>query len=184
MKKLLKRFTVGDLVLIAAMAALGIAIKPIVVPLAHLVSTPLMIPGGALAGGLYMMWIVVAFGLTGKHGTALLVGLIQAILVMILGVSGSHGAMSLFSYTLPGLLVDLVFLLLRRGIDNMPLSLMAGILANLAGTICVNIIFFSLPMIPLLLSLCVAAFSGGLGGVLAWLLLKALKKYGIGGKIS
>lgn len=184
MKKLLKRFTVGDLVLIAAMAALGIAIKPIVVPLAHLVSSPLMIPGGALAGGLYMMWIVVAFGLTGKHGTAFLVGLIQAILVMILGVSGSHGAMSLFSYTLPGLLVDLVFLVLRRGIDNMPLSLVAGILANLAGTICVNIIFFSLPMIPLLLSLCVAAFSGGLGGVLAWLLLTALKKYGIGGKIS
>ena len=55
MKRLLQKFTVRDLVLIAAMAALGIAIKPVVVPLAHLVSTPLMIPGGALAGGLYMM---------------------------------------------------------------------------------------------------------------------------------
>ena len=180
MKRLLQKFTVRDLVLIAAMAALGIAIKPVVVPLAHLVSTPLMIPGGALAGGLYMMWIVVAFGLTGTHGTALLVGLVQAILVMITGVSGSHGAMSLLSYTLPGLLVDLVFLLLRRGIDSLPLALLAGLLANLAGTVCVNIVFFALPLIPLLLSLCVAAFSGGLGGVLSWLLLTALRRFGVG----
>ena len=180
MKKLLRKFTVRDLVLIAAMSALGIAIKPVVVPLAHLVSTPLMIPGGALAGGLYMMWIVVAFGLTGKHGTATLVGVVQAILVMISGVSGSHGAMSLVSYTVPGLLVDAVFLVLRREIESMPLALLAGLLANLAGTVCVNVVFFSLPAIPLLLSLCVAAFSGGVGGVVSWLLLSALRKYGIG----
>ena len=182
MRKLLERFTVRDLALIAAMSALGIAIKPVVVPLAHVVSTPLMIPGGALAGGLYMMWIVVAFGLTGKHGTALLVGFVQAVLVMITGISGSHGAMSLISYTMPGLLVEAVFLILRRGIDSLPLAMLAGMLANLSGTICVNIIFFSLPLIPLLLSLCVAAFSGGVGGVLSWLLLEALGKYGIGRK--
>ena len=184
MKKLLSHFSVRDLVLIAAMAALGIAIKPVVVPLAHLVSTPLMIPGGALAGGLYMMWIVMAFGLTGKYGTATLVGLVQAILVMITGVSGSHGAMSLVSYTMPGILVDAVFLLLRRGIDSLPLAMLAGMLANLAGTVCVNLIFFSLPLIPLLLSLCVAAFSGGVGGVISWLLLGALGKYGIGRKTN
>ena len=97
MKKLLAGFSVRDLVLIAAMAALGVAIKPVVVPLAHLVSTPLMIPGGALAGGLYMMWIVMAFGLTGKRGAATLAGLVQAILVMISGVNGSHGVLSLVS---------------------------------------------------------------------------------------
>lgn len=179
MKKLLKKFTVRDLVLISAMSALGIAIKPVVVPLAHLVSTPLMIPGGALAGGLYMMWIVVAFGLTGKHGTATLVGIVQAILVMISGVSGSHGIMSLVSYTAPGILVDLVFLILRRGVDTLPLAMLAGMLANLAGTVCVSVIFFSLPAIPLLLSLCAAAFSGGVGGVISHLLLTSLKKYGI-----
>ena len=32
----------------------------------------------------------------------------------------------------------------------------------------------------LLLSLCVAAFSGGLGGVLSWLLLTALRRFGVG----
>lgn len=179
MNKLLVKFSVRDLVLIAAMAALGIAIKPIVVPIAHLISSPLMLPGGALAGGLYMMWIVVAFGLTGKHGTATLVGIVQAILVLITGVAGSHGAMSLISYTMPGILVDVVFLIIRKEIGSMPLALLAGILANLAGTVVVNIIFFSLPMIPLLLSICVAAFSGGIGGVISWYLLTFLGKYGI-----
>jgi len=179
MGRLLKKFTVRDLVLTAVMAALGIAVKPIVVPLAHLVSTPLMIPGGALAGGLYMMWLVVAFALTGKYGTATLAGLVQAILVMITGISGSHGALSLVTYTAPGLIVDIVFFIIRRVPDTLPLSMLAGMLANLAGTVCVNVIFFSLPLIPLLLSLCAAAFSGGVGGVLSHLLLEALRRYGI-----
>ena len=46
-QRALRHFSVKELILIAAMAALGIAIKPLVVSLAHLVSTPLMIPGGA-----------------------------------------------------------------------------------------------------------------------------------------
>ncbi len=180
MRRVLSRFSVKDLVLTAAMAALGIAIKPILVPLAHFISTPLMIPGGALAGGLYMMWLVVAFGLTGKRGTASLVGFVQAILVVIIGVSGSHGIMSLLSYTLPGIAVDLGLLIIRRKIDNLPCAFVGGVLANLTGTIIVNLVFFSLPAIPLLLSMCVAAFSGGVGGILSWMLLKALKRFGLG----
>ena len=180
MNKILQHFTVRDLVLIAAMAALGIAIKPVVVPLVHLVSMPLMIPGGALAGGLYMMWMVVAEGLTGKRGTATMVGFVQAILVMVAGVAGSHGAMSLLSYTLPGVAVDLGLLLMRHRVCCLPCAFVAGVLANLAGTVMSNVIFFSLPLIPLLLSLTVSAFSGGIGGLLSWQLLKSLKRFGIG----
>ena len=180
MNKILQHFTVRDLVLIAAMAALGIAIKPVVVPLVHLVSMPLMIPGGALAGGLYMMWMVVAEGLTGKRGTATMVGFVQAILVMVAGVAGSHGAMSLLSYTLPGVAVDLGLLLMRHRVCCLPCAFVAGVLANLTGTVMSNVIFFSLPLIPLLLSLTVSAFSGGIGGLLSWQLLKSLKRFGIG----
>jgi len=179
-QRAIRRFTVRELVLIAVMAALGIALKPIVVPFAHLVSAPLLIPGGALAGGLYMMWLVVAMGLTGKRGTATLVGVVQAILVLITGVAGSHGLMSLLSYTLPGIVMDLGLFVMRHRVCCLTCAFVAGILANVTGTVVVNCIFFSLPLIPLLLSLAVAAFSGGLGGLLAWTLLKGLKKYGIG----
>ena len=161
------------------MAAVGIAIKPVVVSLAHLVSAPLLIPGGALAGGLYMMWLIMAFGLTGKRGAATLCGLVQAILVLITGIVGSHGLISLASYTLPGLSVDLGLLLVRHRCCCLPCCFLAGILANLTGTAVVNQVFFSLPLIPLLLSLAVAALSGAIGGIISWWLLSTLKKYGI-----
>ena len=87
--------------------------------------------------------------------------------------------MSLFSYTLPGAAADLLLLVIRRKVDSSATAFLAGIAANVTGTLCVNAIFFSLPLIPLMLSVCVAAVSGGVGGLLAWALLKSLRKYGI-----
>ena len=178
-KLTLRRFSIKDLILIAAMAALGIAVKTIVTPLIHLASAPLFIPGGALAGGLYMMWLVVASGITGKCGAATLAGLVQAILVILTGVGGSHGLLSLVSYTLPGLAIDLLLLISGHRICCLVCAFVSCILANLLGTVSVNLIFFQLPLIPLLLSLAAAAFSGGVGGVLSWHLLIALRKFDI-----
>ena len=180
LRKVFSYFTVRDLILIAAMAALGVALKPVINPIVHLITTPLQIPGGSLAGGLYMMWIVVAMGLTGKRLTPTMVGLVQAILVMITGITGSHGAMSLISYTLPGIVVDLALLIMNHRVCCLPCSFVAGMLANVTGTACTNMIFFNLPLIPLILSLLIAAFSGAIGGIISWGLLKSLKKFGIG----
>jgi len=65
-RMLLKQFTVYELIIIALTASLGIASKPIIVPLIHLITGPLFIPGGAVAGGFYMMWIVLGATLVGK----------------------------------------------------------------------------------------------------------------------
>jgi len=179
MQKALQRFSVKDLILISAMAALGIAVKAVLTPIIHLASVPLFIPGGALGGGLYMMWLLLASGITGKLGAATLTGLVQAIIVILTGVGGSHGVLSLFSYTLPGLAIDIWLLLSRHRLCCLTCAFVACILANLCGTMAVNMIFFRLPTIPLLLSLTVAAFSGGVGGVLSWHLLVALRKFDI-----
>ena len=178
-QKALQRFTIKDLIITAAMAALGVAVKAVVTPVIHLASAPLLIPGGSLAGGIYMMWLVVAAGITGKRGVATLTGLVQALLVILTGVGGSHGLLSLVSYTLPGLVVDIWLLISRHNICCLPCSFISCILANICGVASVNFMFFRLPAIPLLLSLTVAAFSGGVGGVLSWHLLKALKKHNI-----
>jgi len=175
----LRSFSVKDLIIIAAMAALGIAVKAVITPLIHLASAPLFIPGGSLGGGLYMMWLVMAAGITGKRGAATLAGLVQAILVILTGVGGSHSLLSLFSYTLPGLAIDAWLIVSRHRICCLPCTFVSCILANLVGTVAVNIIFFRLPTIPLLLSLAAAAFSGGLGGVLSWHLLRSLRKFDI-----
>ncbi|MBC6679957.1 ECF transporter S component [Zhenpiania hominis] len=182
MSKILQRFRIYDFVIIAIMAALGIAIKPVLVPLAHIISGPLMIPSGAFAGGLYMMWLVVGYGITGKPGTSTLIALIQAFLVMFTGVVGSHGVMSLFTYLSPGIVMDLLLLLIGHRVCCRGCAVIAGAAANVTGTACVNIVFFQAPGAYLLLILSIAVLSGGIGGLLAWELLKVLRKYNLTGK--
>jgi hypothetical protein len=176
----LKKFSIYDLVIIAVMATVGIVIKPVVSSAVHIISAPLMIPGGSLAGGLYMMWIVLGFAITGKHGSATLTGLVQAILVILTGAPGSHGVMSLVSYTAPGLAIDvLMFLLISLGgreFDRF-CAFFAGIAANLTGTFIVNVLFFHLPALFLALTLLAAALSGGVGGLIAYRLYVVVKKY-------
>ncbi len=163
----LRRFTVFDLIVIALMACLGIATKPLVVPLAHIITGPLFIPGGVLAGGFYMMWIVLGAALIGKAGTATLIAVVQAMVVMAVGMYGTHGIMSIFTYILPGLAVDGVFLISgHRGCCS-GCCFAAGVAANISGTFLVNLVFFRLPLVPLVLSLSTAALSGGVGGLIA-----------------
>lgn len=175
--KVLAKFSVYDLVIIAMMAALGIAIKPVIVPLAHILTGMIFVPGGAAAGGLYMMWLVLAFGLTGKRGAATLTAFIQALLIMSTGITGSHGVLSLVTYTFPGVMADLGLLLIRHRACCLPCAFLAGLLANVTGTFLTNFVYFRLPLIPLVLSVSTAALSGGIGGILAFEILKQFWKF-------
>jgi hypothetical protein len=56
----------------------------------------------------------------------------------------------------------------------------SGIAANIAGTFLVNLVFFRLPLVPLILSLSSAALSGGLGGIIAYSVIKQFRKFNIG----
>lgn len=175
-KRFFARYSLFHLMAIAMMAALGIAVKSVIVPLVHLVTGPLFIPGGVVAGGIYMMFLVLAISLTGMRGAGFLCGLCQGFIVLIVGVSGSHGALSLISYSLTGLSADIVMLALRhRGCCSF-CCFFGGMAANLTGTLIVNSAFFSMPAVPLALSLTAGALSGGLGGILAFAIAKRLKK--------
>lgn len=174
-----RSFQLSDYIILAMLAAMGIASKVIIVPLAQAMTGPLFIPGGVVAGGFYMMFLVLGAALTGKPGAALLVSLIQAVLVTITGSFGSHGAASLLTYTFPGLAVEVWFFLSRhRGCCPL-CCFVGGMVANISGTIAVNLAIFRLPLIPLMLSIAVAALSGGLGGLVASSIARNLKKLDI-----
>ena len=175
LKKFTGRFTVYQLMIIALTAAMGVAVKSVITPLAHVVTSPLFIPGGAAAGGIYMLFLVLAVSLTGKRGGAVLCGFCQGVIVLVVGAGGSHGALSIVSYPLTGLAVDLVMLTLRHNGCCLLCCFFGGIAANLTGTLIVNAAFFGLPAIPLALSLTAAAFSGGVGGAIAWAITSRLK---------
>jgi len=175
--KFLKKYTVFNLITIALMAALGIAVKSVITPLVHIITGPLFIPGGAVAGGVYMMFLVLAVSLTGARGAAVLCGLCQGIMVLIAGTAGSQGALSIVTYTLTGAAADLLLVIIRHKGCCVMCCFFADMVANLAGTLIVNSAFFNLPAVPLMLTLAAGALSGGLGGVLAWLITKQLRKY-------
>lgn len=178
-KTVLSKFTIFDLVIIGIISALGIATKPIVAPLIHIITGPLFIPGGAIAGGFYMLWIAIGIGYVKKFGTGTLIGIVQGILVIVSGIMGSHGIMSIISYTLPGVAMDLVFLVSKNKEYNILHYVFGCMAANVTGTLISNLLFFRLPGITLILLLSTASLSGAVGGIIASSLIKSIEKLNI-----
>lgn len=177
--RFLKNYSVFNLVIIAVISALGIATKPIVVPLVHVITGPLFIPGGAVAGGFYMFWLVLGVGMVKKTGTGTLIGIVQGILVIATGIMGTHGIMSLISYTLPGIAVDVIFLLSKNKRYNSLHYVFGGMASNVTGTLISNILFFRLPFATVILILSAAALSGTIGGLIAFSISKSIEKMNI-----
>ncbi len=178
-RKFLNKFSIYNLIIIAVVSALGIATKPIVVPLVHIITGPLFIPGGAIAGGFYMFWIVLGAGIVKKSGTGTLIGIVQGILVIATGTMGTHGIMSIISYTLPGIVVDIVFLFSKNKEYNILHYVFGCLAANVTGTLISNILFFRLPFVTVILILSAAALSGAIGGLIAYTILRSLEKMNI-----
>ena len=179
--KFLRKFSTQDLLYIAIFSALGLAIKPLITPIAIMLTRLLMITGGSLFGGLYMMWIVLAIALVRKPWTGFLVGFIQGIVMLALGYVGTHGALSLITFTLPGFIGDITAFFVRD--FSRPIShIVLCITANLAGTLIVSLLVWQLPFIPLLISLGLSFLSGILGGLLAFVIYKRLQFFGLAEK--
>lgn len=178
-KRLLYKFSVYNLIIIAVVSALGIATKPIVVPLVHIITGPLFIPGGAIAGGFYMFWLVLGAGFVKKTGTGTLIGIVQGILVIATGTMGTHGIMSIVSYTLPGIAADIAFLFSKNKNYNILHYVFGCLAANVTGTLISNILFFRLPFVTVILILSAAALSGTIGGLIAFSININLQKMNI-----
>lgn len=170
------RFSTKDLILIALMAAIGIAIKPLVKTLTHVISTPLGIPGGTIGGGFYMMWLSLIAAIVPRFGSATLTGLIQGLVVLMTGWFGSHGAASIITYALPGLIIDDIAVLYRRS-NKIDGQIIYCIAANLVGTYLVGWLIMRMPKAPLIISLSMAIVSGCVGGILSYIIFKQLKRY-------
>jgi len=166
---MLNKIKTLDAVFIALMAACGLALKPIVGPLFKLIGSALLIPSGSMAGAIYMIWPMLAVLTVRQFGASTIVGLIQGIIVLVTGIYGSHGVLSLMTYTIPGLVIDVVYLLIV-GFQNRCLMVLPAAMGNVSGSILVSIIFMHLPFIPLLIGVIFAFIFGTIGGWLSLML--------------
>jgi ABC-type thiamin/hydroxymethylpyrimidine transport system permease subunit len=170
-----------DLVIMALFASLGLATKNIIHPLVATLAGPLYIPTGALAGGIYMMWPVMAYGFVRKIGAATVVSLTQAFISLLLPF-GNFGLLSFVIYLAPGLAIDGFFLLSRHKACCAGCCIGAAAIANAVGTVLVGALVLVLPEFTLIFLALVAAVSGCVGGLIANLLLVRIGKLGLGGK--
>lgn len=177
-KRFLNSYKVYDFIIIAMLSALGIAFKTVAGILVRMITGPLGVPGGALAGGLYMLWMPLGLAITGKKGTALLISLIQAVVLLISGAPGSHGIWTFLTYLAPAVLVEAVFFIKGKQ-HNILHFVVATMFANIAGTFGSNLLFFRMSALPLIFTLVAAAFSGSLGGVIAYFTFQKIQKTGL-----
>jgi ABC-type thiamin/hydroxymethylpyrimidine transport system permease subunit len=171
-----------DLVLIALFASLGLATKNILHPLIGPLMGAIYVPTGAVTGGLYMMWPVMAFGFIRKIGAASMVSLTQAFISLILPY-GNFGLLSFVIYLVPGLAIDALFWVSRHRACCLVCCMGAAAIANVAGTVLVGALVLFLPGLVLAFLAVVAAISGCVGGFIANMLLVRIGKLGLGGNI-
>ncbi len=167
----------------ALFASLGLATKNIIHPLVAALTGPLYVPTGAVAGGVYMMWPVMAFGFVRKLGAASMTSLTQAFISLLLPF-GNFGLLSFVIYLAPGLAIDAFFLLSRHKACCAPCCIIAAAIANVVGTILVGALVLWLPWGVLSFLAVVAAISGCIGGFIANMLLIRIGRIGLGGKIG
>jgi LytS/YehU family sensor histidine kinase len=174
MKQTQRYFTTFELILLALFSSL-VVVSKIVLRL------PLKLPGHS--GVFWMAILIVARGLVPKPGALSLVGLTSGLLAAFMGLGDQGPIDTFFSYLTSGVAVDLVAWFLGR-MDNLIVAGLTGIVGNVAKML-VKLAMAVLLQIPagfvalgLLFSFITNAVAGAMGGVLGWLVLRALRRAG------
>jgi energy-coupling factor transport system substrate-specific component len=175
-------FSTRDLLIMAVLAALGGVASTYINTLSDTIQAIVGFAGASQwAAGLHVIWIVLAFAITGKPGTGTLTGILKGAVELMSG--NSHGIIILLVDLVAGLLVDFGFLIFRNKRNLLP-YLVAGGLAS-ASNVLVFQIFATLPSNILaasaILILFVVAFASGcvFAGLVPSLLINALAKAGV-----
>ena len=175
-------FTTRDLLMMAALAALGGVVSSYVNAIGDLFQSVLGFAGTTQwAAGLHVLWLTLAVGLTRKQGAGTITGLLKGGVELLTG--NTHGLLVVLVDIVAGLLVDLGFLPFRKK-DSLFAHCLAGGLAS-ASNVFVFQLFAAVPADTLafqamLLVGGMAFLSGVLfAGVLGWALLNGLRRAGV-----
>lgn len=168
-------FTLHEIALLSLCAAL-------IVVLNTTFALPLNIPGHT--GIYWVVPVIIGVGIVKKPGAGTYIGFISGILATLFGVNTLH-LLNLFIYLALGGVIDLLGLLFFYRLDNAAAGFIAGAAGNLAKMV-VNYFLQTLLGIPaafIILGIGLASIShfifGGLGGIIAALVLSRLLKAGV-----
>ena len=112
------------------------------------------------------MFLVIGAAITDTFGAGLLMGALQSGIALATGATGNLGILSPVGYMIPGIAIDLVFLLLRNAKPETKI-MTACIIAPLSASLTANALIFQLKGVVLLLYAGVACSTGALCGLIA-----------------
>lgn len=177
-------FSLHELLIMAALAALGGVSGAAVSMVRAAVHALVVLPGGMqFLAGIHVLWLVLAVGLVRKPGAATVTGLLMGAVELL--SSNPHGLIVVMYGGLAGIGVDFIWLLLR-GRDRPVTYFLAGGVGA-ASNVPVLKLVASLPSSGAvgagLLVLTGVAFVSGtlLAGLLGWWLLRTLRVAGVVG---
>lgn len=171
----MKRFSLRNLLFLTLCCDLGLFSKRLIAPAANILTDFLRIPGG-IGTSFSLMFLVVAAELVPIFGCATLMSIIQSMIALSLGMVGSMGILSPIGYIVPGVVIDLIFLLSRKtGLGTDITLTIANMLGAASASLAANLIVFQLPGVPLALYIVVALASGAVCGSFAGVLVKRLR---------
>lgn len=175
-------FSTRDLLMMAALAALGGVTGTYINAVGDLLQSVLGFAGGMQwAAGFHVLWPVLAVGLTRKLGAGTVTGVLKGVVELLSG--NTHGLLVVLVDIVAGLLVDVGFLPFRDK-DKLPAYLVAGGLAS-ASNVLVFQLFAALPVdilsYGLIMLFAGVAFVSGMvfAGLLGHLLIGALRRAGV-----
>ncbi|QNM05417.1 hypothetical protein [Qiania dongpingensis] len=166
----MKRSKLAMLNFMALCCVLGLFTKKLVNPMANVITEALHIPGG-ISTGFSIMFLVVALEVTGMRGGGSLMGCVQGLLALALGRVGSMGIFMPIGYLIPGITIDLVCGLMKKGrFCRQERMVLTNVLAAVMASVTANVLVFELKGTVLWLYLCVSAASGSIYGLLgSWI---------------
>ena len=171
MKK--QNLTTRQLAWLAICIALSLVSKRLIAPITNVLTDLIRIPGGGAATAFSLMFLILGCSGVEWRFAGTFSALTQGILALILGMSGYQGALILVSYTVPGMVMDLVRRLLPA---EHPLYYpVVCTLTNISSALLSNLLVFRLYGIAFLLWLLVAAWCGILAGCLGRELHKRIR---------
>ena len=171
----MNRFSLRNLLFLTLCCDLGLFSKRLIAPAANILTDFLRIPGG-IGTSFSLMFIVIAAELVPIFGCATLMSIVQSMIALSLGMVGSMGILSPIGYIVPGIMIDLLFLLSRKAGLGTDLALtLANMLGAASASLAANLIVFHLPGVPLALYVVVALASGAVCGCFAGVLAKRLR---------
>ena len=171
----MNRYSLRNLLFLALCCDLGLLSKKLISPAANIVTDFMRIPGG-ISTSFSLMFLVIAAELIPCFGCAALMALVQSLIALSLGMVGSMGILSPVGYIVPGIVIDLLFLLSRKFKLGTDFTLtLANMLGAASAGITANLIVFRLPVLPLALYIVTALISGAVCGCFAGVLVRRLR---------